>query len=218
MAKSGEEHIASLSDGREIYIDGQKVADAPSHPAFRGAIGSIGRIFDFQAAPENRDLLTFETDTGVRASKIWQLPSNYAELKARRQGLERWTELHAGYLGRAPDHVASCISGMYMGLEVFEAYDTRRAAALADYYRYARDNDLYLAYVIVNPQADRSKSASEQKDPWLTAGVVDRDSQGITAAPRCWPPARSWPTRCSSPAFSRCSREMRNTPSPSPCR
>ena len=67
-----------------------------------------------------------------------------------------------------------------MGLEVFKAYDSERAKALADYYRYARDNDLYLTYVIINPQADRSKSASQQKDTFLSAGVVDRDAEGIT--------------------------------------
>src|SRR5471030_2492119 len=83
-------------------------------------------------------------------------------------------------MGRAPDHVASCISGMYMGLDVFEAYDKKRAGALADYYRHARDNDLYLTYVIINPQADRSKGASQQKDPYLATGVVDRDTAGIT--------------------------------------
>ena len=83
-------------------------------------------------------------------------------------------------MGRAPDHVASCISGMYMGLDVFEAYDGARAKALAGYYRYARDHDLYLTYVIINPQADRSKSASRQQDEFLTAGVVDRDASGIT--------------------------------------
>jgi 4-hydroxyphenylacetate 3-monooxygenase len=108
------------------------------------------------------------------------LPGSYDALVNRRKGLEAWTELHAGFMGRAPDHVASCISGMYMGLEVFEAYDANRARALSDYYRYARDNDLYLTYVIINPQADRSKSAAQQADPFLTAGVVDRDADGIT--------------------------------------
>jgi 4-hydroxyphenylacetate 3-monooxygenase len=67
-----------------------------------------------------------------------------------------------------------------MGLEVFEAYDGARARALADYYRYARDHDLYLTYVIINPQADRSKSASQQQGEFLTAGVVDRDASGVT--------------------------------------
>ena len=35
-------------------------------------------------------------------------------------------------------------------------------------------------YVIVNPQADRSKGAGQQKNEFLTAGVVDRDREGIT--------------------------------------
>jgi len=67
-----------------------------------------------------------------------------------------------------------------MGREVFEAYDPARAKALADYYEYARDNELYLTYVIINPQADRSKAAHEQADPFLSAGVVDQDAEGLT--------------------------------------
>ncbi|WP_029003977.1 4-hydroxyphenylacetate 3-hydroxylase family protein [Azorhizobium doebereinerae] len=180
MIKTGQQHTESLRDGRQIFLDGALVADVTTHPAYRGAVASVAKMFDFQSAPENRDLMTFETETGTRANKIWQLPKSYEELKSRRAGLEAWTELHAGFLGRAPDHVASCIAGMYMGLEVFEAYDPARAKALADYYRYARDNDLYLTYVIINPQADRSKSAAQQQDPYLSAGIVDRDAAGIT--------------------------------------
>lgn len=180
MIKTGAEHIASLKDGREIFFDGGVVADATTHPAYRGAVASVGRMFDFQSVPENRELMTFETDTGTRANRIWELPKSYEQLKTRRAALTAWTGLHAGFLGRAPDHVASCISGMYMGLDQFEAFDKARAGALADYYRYARDNDLYLTYVIINPQADRSKNAAEQADPFLSAGMVDQDAEGIT--------------------------------------
>lgn len=180
MIKTGEQHIASLRDSREIYLDGERVEDVTTHPAYRGAVASVGRMFDFQSALENQGLMTFRTETGTLANRIWQLPTSYAELVERRRALEAWTELHAGFLGRAPDHVASCISGMFMGLELFEGYDSARARALADYYRYARDNDLYLTYVIINPQADRSKNAAQQQDPYLSAGVVDRDAEGLT--------------------------------------
>ena len=83
-------------------------------------------MFDFANDPANRELMTFETETGTNANRIWQLPKSYAELVERRRALEAWTALHGGFLGRAPDHVASCISGMYMGLDVFEAYDPAR--------------------------------------------------------------------------------------------
>ncbi len=180
MIKNGQQHLESLRDGRTIYLDGKLVDDATTHPAYKGAIASVGKMFDFHSKPENRDLMTFETETGTTANRIWQLPKSYEDLTKRRAGLEAWTSLHGGFLGRAPDHVASCLSGMYMGLDVFEAYDKERAGKLADYYRYARDNDLYLTYVIINPQADRSKNAAEQQDPFLSAGIVDRDAEGVT--------------------------------------
>ena len=178
--KSGQQHLNTLRDGRTIFIDGKRVEDVTTDKAFRNVAASVGALYDFANAPERRDLMSFETETGVRTNRIWQLPTSYAELRQRRQALEAWTAIHGGFLGRAPDHVASCIAGMRMGLPVFEGYDPARAKALHDYYRYARDNDLYLTYVIINPQADRSKSAADQADPFLTAGVVDRDAEGLT--------------------------------------
>jgi 4-hydroxyphenylacetate 3-monooxygenase len=180
MIKNGKEYTATLRDRRAVYLDGGKVEDVTTHPAYAGAVRSVARLYDFQAAPGNADLMTYDCGGGERANRIWELPKSYAALVKRRQGLEAWTQLHCGFFGRAPDHVASCISGMYMGLEVFAAYDRDRAKALADYYRYARDNNLYLTYVIINPQADRSKSAAQQKSEYLTTGVVDRDASGIT--------------------------------------
>jgi 4-hydroxyphenylacetate 3-monooxygenase len=178
--KTGKQHLAGLHDGRVVLIDGARAGDVTQHPAFRRSVASVGRLYDFASAPENRDLMTFATPQGGHANRIWELPRTYAEIVKRRQALEAVAALHAGFLGRAPDHVASCISGMVMGLDVFSAHDAARAKALFEYYTYARDNDLYLTYVIINPQADRSKSASQQRDASLTAGVVDEDAEGIT--------------------------------------
>jgi len=177
--RGAKEYLSGLKDGRTIYINGASVGDVTTHHAFRNLASSMAGLFDFASAPENAGLMTFDTGAG-RANRIWQLPTSYAELVTRRKALEAWAALHAGFMGRAPDHVASCISGLYMGLDVFKAYDPVRAGALESYYRYARARDLYLTYVIINPQADRSKGAGEQADPFLTAGVVDRDSEGIT--------------------------------------
>ena len=74
-------------------------------------------------------------------------------------------------MGRAPDHRGFAIRQVH-GLEVFEAHDKARAGALSEYYRFASGNDLFLTYVIINPQADRSKRASRRR---LVARVVDQD-------------------------------------------
>ena len=115
MVKDGARYIASLRDGRTIYLNGELVENLVDHPAFRNTIRSYGRVYDFQAHPENIEKMTFASpDTGERVNRTWQLPTSYAELVARREALERWSELHYGFLGRSPDHVASCIAGMYM--------------------------------------------------------------------------------------------------------
>ncbi len=181
MVKTGDEHLELLRDGREVFLRGERVADVTDHGAFRNSVQSAATLYDFQAAPENVELLTFASpDTGDRVNRQWQQPASYEELLTRRRALERWAETHYGFMGRSPDHVASCISGMVMGAELFDGYDKQRAGALRDYYRYARDNDLFLTYVIINPQADRSKAAHEQADEYLAVGVVDEDSEGLT--------------------------------------
>jgi 4-hydroxyphenylacetate 3-monooxygenase len=181
VLKNGAQHKRSLQDGRAVFIEGRRVADVTSHPAFARAVSSACELYDFQCAPDNAELMTYQPDDGGgRSHRMWQLPRSYEDLKTRRGALTAWSRLHAGFIGRSPEHVASCISGMYMGREVFAQYDKRCAGALEDYYRYARDNDLYLTYVIINPQADRSKAASQQADPYLTAGIVDRDARGMT--------------------------------------
>jgi 4-hydroxyphenylacetate 3-monooxygenase len=179
--RTGEEYLRSLRDGREVYIHGERVADVTAHRAFRKAIASAAYLYDFQSSPEQIEKMTFVSpSSGGRVSRAWQLPATYAELAARREALTGWAETHFGFMGRSPDHVASCISGMYMGSEVFDAYDRRRAAALREYYEFARDRDLFLTYVIINPLADRTKSAHEQTDEALAARICDQDSQGIT--------------------------------------
>jgi 4-hydroxyphenylacetate 3-monooxygenase len=180
VIKTGQRHSRSLKDGREVFIDGGHVSDVTQHRAFRNAVQSVCHLYDFQASPENQELMTFEGPAGERFGRQWQLPTSYAELCERRAALEKWSELHAGFMGRTPDHVASCLAGMFMGLDAFSATDPRGAASLSEYFQFARANDLYLTYVIINPQADRSKAASQQSGEYLTAGIVDRDAEGIT--------------------------------------
>src|SRR6202030_3317142 len=178
--KNGARHLSSLRDGREVYILGRRVDDVTAHLAFRNSVASAARLYDFQSSPENIEKMTFASpETGERVSRSWQLPATYDDLVQRREALSAWAETHFGFMGRSPDHVASCISGMYMGIEQFEACDPQRAAALRDYYAFARDNDLFLTYLIINPQADRSKGLNEQGEH-VAARICDRDSGGIT--------------------------------------
>jgi 4-hydroxyphenylacetate 3-monooxygenase len=45
---TGEQYLDSLRDGREVWIDGERVADRTTRPAFRNAARSIARLHDEQ--------------------------------------------------------------------------------------------------------------------------------------------------------------------------
>ena len=181
MTKNGDRYIAGLRDGRQIYLDGALIQEHVDHPAFRESILSAAAMYAYQAQPAHVERMTYRSPgTGEQVSRMWQLPTSYGELVERRSALEAWANLSCGFLGRSPDHVASALSGMYMGLDLFKKSGERYGRALAGYYEYARDNDLYLTYAIVSPQADRSKGAGEQVNEFVAAGVVDENSTGIT--------------------------------------
>jgi 4-hydroxyphenylacetate 3-monooxygenase len=181
MMKTGADHLASLRDGRTVYLNGRVIDNVVEHPAYRHAVRSIAHLYDVQAAPETCERMTFVSPTsGERVNRCWQLPHSYDELVQRRQALATWAETTCGFMGRSPDHVASCLAGMVMGIEVFEQHDWKRAQALLDYYAYARDHDLFVTYVIVNPQANRAAGAAEQADEYLVVAICDEDAEGIT--------------------------------------
>src|SRR5690606_31047673 len=178
--KTGDDHIRSLRDGRTIYIDGKLVDDVTTHPAFRRSVASAASLYDFQSRPENLELMTFQPDGGnQRVNRAWQPPRDHAEMVQRRKALQAWAALSCGFLGRSPDHLASALVGQRMGIDVFRKHSEERAKAFADYFDYASKSDLFLTYVIINPQAERAKDWGEQEED-LVARIVDEDSTGIT--------------------------------------
>jgi 4-hydroxyphenylacetate 3-monooxygenase len=180
QCKTGADHLRSLRDGRTVYIDGELAGDVTTHPAYRNAVASAAGLYDYQARPENLELMTFLPEGAARrVNRCWQAPRDYDELVQRRRALQAWAQLSYGFMGRSPDHVASTIVGHLMGIEVFRKHRPARAKALEDYADYAMRNDLFLTYVIVNPQADRSKDWGEQPEE-LVAQIVDEDNGGIT--------------------------------------
>src|ERR1700680_2155817 len=178
--KTGAEHIKSLKDGRTVYIDGKLVADVTEHPAFRNSVRSAAMLYDFQAKPENIELMTFvPSGANRRVNRAWQMPRSYSEMVQRRKAMQAWATLSYGFMGRSPDHLASALVGQRMGIEVFEKHGADRAKALRDYFEEASRNDYFLTYVIINPQAERAKDWGDQAED-LVARIVDEDSAGIT--------------------------------------
>ena len=178
--RTGSEYLRSLNDGRQVFVDGERVADVTRHAAFREAARSIARLYDIAAAPENRERMTFVSPkTGEPVLRAWQIPRSHADLRARRLFSETWAEATFGLMGRTPDHVAGFFCGYAATPGVLAAGGQNFADNVVAFYEHMRDNHLYASYAIVPPQIDRSKPAHKQSDPALYAGVVKERDDGI---------------------------------------
>jgi 4-hydroxyphenylacetate 3-monooxygenase len=181
--RTGADYLRALQDGRQTFVDGERVADVTRHPAFREAARSVARLYDIAAAPENRELMTFPSPaTGSPVLRAYQIPRTRADLRVRRLFSEKWAEATFGLMGRTPDHVAGFFCGYAAVPAVFAAAGQVFADNVVAFYEHLRDNHLFPSYAIVPPQIDRSKPAHKQSDPTLHAGVVKERDDGIVIA------------------------------------
>ena len=179
--RTGAQYVEGIrDDGRHVVHNGEVVSDVTSHAAFKGAVQSISNIFDNAAAPENSDLMTYESPTtGDQVNRHWAMPRSAEELIARRKALTRTSEMTLGLMGRSPDHVAGFFAGYAMAPEVLARGGQQFADNTVKFYEFCRDHDIYAAYTIVPPQIDRSKPAHQQEPPDLYAGIVDERDDGV---------------------------------------
>jgi 4-hydroxyphenylacetate 3-monooxygenase len=178
MLRTGKEHLQSLRDGRVVYIGSERVDDVTGHPAFRNAARTVAGIYDMKADAANRQTLTYEEDGG-RHSSYFLRARTREELRLRMTGHRRIADFTHGMFGRSPDHVASFVTGMAMKPEELKA-PHGSPDNLQAYYKHARDNDLYLAYAVVPPQAARNPEFYQRRNiPVPTLRVVKEADDGV---------------------------------------
>src|SRR4029079_12672753 len=101
---TGAEYMQSLRDGREVYIDGERVADVTTHPAMRNSVRSLARLYDALHDPKRRDTLTSATDTGSGGytHKYFRVAKSSGELAAQQTAIAEWSRMSYGWMGRTP--------------------------------------------------------------------------------------------------------------------
>ena len=59
MIRTGDEYRASLRDGREVWMSGERVTDVTTHPQFRPIVDARARIYDMahEDATRERDVV-----------------------------------------------------------------------------------------------------------------------------------------------------------------
>jgi 4-hydroxyphenylacetate 3-monooxygenase len=57
--RTGAEYLESLKDGREVWLNGERVDDVTTHPVLCRTAQAIARLYDLQHDPTFADIVTF---------------------------------------------------------------------------------------------------------------------------------------------------------------
>ena len=187
-AMTGARYIESLKDGRELWLDGEKVQDITTHPAFTNMVHELARIYDVQHTDEYREQMTFVSpETGNRCSISWLLPRSIDDLKRKRRNSEIWNRESWGQLGRSPDILAPYIVSLYDGRELLSSIKNPHCdfgENVVNYHRYCMENDLFLTHALGDPQVNRSQQPQNERravpeEEEVALHVVEETSEGI---------------------------------------
>ncbi|MDX1540429.1 MAG: 4-hydroxyphenylacetate 3-hydroxylase N-terminal domain-containing protein, partial [Geminicoccaceae bacterium] len=89
MLRTGDDYRDSIRDGREVWIDGERVVDVPAHPAFKPIVDARARIYDMAHEQGLRERLTFaDPASGERLLEAHKLPRERADWERKREAVD----------------------------------------------------------------------------------------------------------------------------------
>ena len=176
--RTGSEYLQSLSDERTVILDGARVPDVARHPAFQGIADTVATLYDVAADPE-KGMICSSPETGKPANKVFMIPRSLDGLQERRRAITTWAEVSKGFVGRSPDHVGSFLAGFASAPEIFDRDGRPFARNVSRFYRKVVEEDLFVTYVIIPPQIDRSVTAHGWGEELLQVGVLEEREGGM---------------------------------------
>ncbi len=177
MLRTGDEYRESIRDGREVYINGEKVEDVPTHPAFKPLVDIRARIYDMQHDPETHDVMTYEED-GEEFSIGLKLPRTQHDWWEKRRSTSAIFKDVGGVVTRVGDETVGEMWSLYDGQDVLNEVDPQFSTNIRNHIDKVIKGDPFHVSANTDPKGDRSKPPHDQ-DPDMLLHVVKETDKGI---------------------------------------
>jgi 4-hydroxyphenylacetate 3-monooxygenase len=179
-ARNGATYLAGLHDDREVWIDGQRVADVTRDHRLGRGVRSIAALYDLQLDPARIDQMTYVSPTsGDRVGLSHIAPGSIDDLVKRRNMIRTWSEWSAGMFGRSPDFLNAMVMGCAANCDYFAHNDPAYGENIQRYAELVREQDLCLTHTLVAPQVNRSVHPDEQAGGAVALRVIDETDRGL---------------------------------------
>ncbi|MFG1301043.1 4-hydroxyphenylacetate 3-hydroxylase family protein [Xanthobacter sp. V3C-3] len=177
MIRTGAAYKDGLRDGREIWIDGERVKDVTTHPAFKPIVDIKARMYDLHHEEATAPALTYVEDNAVH-SIFHQPPTTTAHWDAKRNGVDILLKDVGGVVTRVGDETIGEMWSLQDGRDMLAAIDPRFAANIDNHIRRVVEEDPFHVSANTDPKGDRSRHISE-RDPDMMVHVTRETDAGI---------------------------------------
>ena len=177
MIRTGDEYRASLDDGREVWMNGEKVKDVCAHPQLKPVIDVRARIYDMQHDPSTKDQTTYQ-ENGEDFAIGLRLPYEPKDWEDKRKAVDLVMHDIGGIVTRVGDETIGEMWSLWDGKEILNEIDPRFAENIEKHIHTAIKLDPFHVSANTDPKGDRSKAPQDQ-DPDMLVHVVKETDAGI---------------------------------------
>ncbi len=179
MIRTGEQYRESIRDGREVWIDGERVDDVTTHPAFKPIVDIRARIYDLAHEAATQDVMSYVDEaSGERCATGSKLPLTKADWHAKRLAVDTVLDDISGIVTRVGDETVGEMWALYDGQAVLNEIDPAFSQHIRAHVEHAALGDPFHVSANTDPKGDRAKRPQDQ-DPDVLLHVVRETDCGI---------------------------------------
>ena len=179
MIRTGNEYRESLKDGREVWIDGERVKDLSTHQAFKPIIDVRSRMYDMAHEAQFQEQLTYRDDATDELNTIYHKPPRTREDWYKKDmALDALIKDIGGIVIRVSDETVGEMWSLFDGQDVLNEVDPQFAKNIQRHIIQTTREDPFHVSANTDPKGDRSKHPQEQ-DPDMLLHVVKETDAGI---------------------------------------
>lgn len=174
---TGDQYRQSLNDGREVYIDGERVKNIAEHPAFKPIIDVKARMYDINHEEKYKDAVTATLSDGDTVCRAFKLPTEKEDLTAIRRYVETVLDDLGGVVYRVGDETIGEMWSLYDAQDRLNEIDPTYATNIKYHVDRIARQDLFHVSANTDPKGDRSQLFAGKGGTLLH--VVKETDQGI---------------------------------------
>jgi 4-hydroxyphenylacetate 3-monooxygenase len=179
MLRTGEQYRESLRDGRQVWINGERVKDVPTHPAFRPIVDLRARLYDMAHEAQHRELMSYvDAASNEPCNLALKLPKTVGDWQDKRRYVDAQMREAGGVVVRIGDETIGELWSLYDGKSVLDEIDSKFSTNVEHHILKALRADPFHVSANTDPKGDRSKRPQDQ-DPDMLLHVVRETDAGI---------------------------------------